>query len=175
MSKGKEALGESLYEATHFNVRFDHWSVIKDDIVRIERECFGDNGYSKARLKRDFEDPTSVVVLMEAAHEGRVIGYTYARPKEDSIDTAEIYSTAILPAFQDRGYLGLMMGRLERELQHKGFKYIERDAAIENGYADSIEKHYGNRVVAKRDHGSVYGQQRFFVIDIRPYWERGRR
>lgn len=166
----KEKLDTPLISCLHFNTRFDKWGQVAQDIVEIERECFGDNGWSPETLEKEFMKAENIAVYVLEEMQNIIVGYTIAEPRDKK--TAYVSSTAIRPEWQKRGYLGLMMGRLERELKYRGFNYMERDASIDNGYADSIEKHYGDRVVDKNDHDSDFGRQRFFRIDIRPYWER---
>lgn len=163
----KENIGEPLIETWRFTSRFDKWDWIKDDIIKIEQTCFQEFADTPEELEDELTDERNVVLLLRDALGDKTIGYTLATPQ--SKDTAYVASTAILPEFQDRGYLPMLINRLERELQARGFKYMERHAEVSNGYADNIEKHYGNRIVAKKDR-----HQRFFRIDIRPYWERNK-
>lgn len=149
------------------------WDQVKDDILRIEKACFGEKGYDEETFRKDFSKPSATVVLLKGS--GIVIGYTYALPVNaerplrwlERNETALVESTAITPQYQHQGLVGELIGKLEDELRKKGFKFIERDAAIPNGYADTIEHHYGpQRIVKSRDHKSKYGPQRFFRIKL---------
>jgi len=69
-------------------------------------------------------------------------------------------------SYQGKGNVGALMKDLEEELRTRGVKWITRDSAVENGYADKIQKHYGERVVETRERMSPWGKQRHFKIEL---------
>lgn len=160
----KELRPINSYRVDLFQFTPQSWALVKNDILRIEKSCFEGKGYSEETFRKDFSETTTTVVLLRDS-KGRVIGYTYTLPKGKPY-TANVESTAIDPEFQRRGFVGKLIGRLEEELIKRGFKFIERDAAIGNGYADSIQRHYGDRILEWHDHPSDYGPQRFFRIRL---------
>ena len=152
------------YRTEVFQFDSQSWTDIATDVLRIEKACFGELGYSEEIFKKDFSETDTTVILLRDSR-SKVIGYTYALPKEKPY-TANVESTAIDPEFQGRGLVGKLIGRLEEELIKRGFKFMERDVAIGNGYADSIQRHYGSRILEWHDHPSDYGPQRFFRIRL---------
>jgi hypothetical protein len=146
-------------------IKTDEWELIRADILRIEEEAFKGNGYSEEQLQHDFTDPDNVVVIARDAVTGKVIGYSYAIPGENN-QTMYISSSAILTEFQGKGLIGEIKKVQEAELLRRKVKYITADAAIDNGYADSMQRFYGDRVIETHDHDSPYGRQRFMRIRL---------
>lgn len=58
------------------------------------------------------------------------------------------------------------METLEEELRRRGYQYIERDTAVEGGYADNVRKNYASRIIEEQPHPSEYGDQVFFCITL---------
>jgi hypothetical protein len=58
------------------------------------------------------------------------------------------------------------MQKLEEELRAKGVKWLTREAAVKNGYADKIQKHYGDRIVETGERMSPWGLQCYFRIKL---------
>lgn len=131
-------------------------------------------------LERAFHDEKCVIAVLKDGF-GNLVGHSVTTPihdeevptrhnpekRKDDHTTAYIHSTAILPEHRGKKLVGRLIDLLEEELRRKGFQYVERDAAIENGYADSIERHYGDRIVASYDHvHPKHGPQRFFRIKL---------
>jgi ribosomal protein S18 acetylase RimI-like enzyme len=153
----KEQLTESLIEVWRFRHERSEdevWSKIKDDILEVEKVCFGEFAETEKELEGEFTDPDNTVLLLRDSLQDKVVGYSYATPQAP--DTAYIAATAILPQWQDRGYLPLLIGRMERELKGQGFQFIERMANAENGYADNIRKNYQGRIVKEVPRHHVY-------------------
>lgn len=161
------------YRVDLFQFTPESWARVKGDILRIEQICFDGKGYSEETFEKDFSRPEAAVVILRN-HTGKIIGYSYALPvnieeperEEEKDETANIDSTAIHPDYQGQGLVGILIGKLEEELRKRGFKFIEREAVIGNGYADSIQRHYRDRVLGWRDQDSKYGPQRFFRIRL---------
>lgn len=140
----------------------DWWQRFGKPILRIERACFGKMAYKSGVLKKDLRRPKNLAVLLLSGTQ--IIGFSYALLEVGQ--RANIEDTAILPEFQGQGLIAVLMGRMEQELKASGVKTITRDSAIANGYADSVERHYGVRILKKRDHRSIYGPQRYFQIAL---------
>ncbi len=168
----REQLPAGIVQTEVLKFTPESWNKVKKDILRIEGECFGEEGYDEETFRKDFSKSSATIVLLRSS--GLIIGYTYAlsvnveRPLRwlERNETALVASTAITSDYQHRGLVRELIGKLEEELKGKGFKFIERDAAIANGYADSIQRHYGRRIVESHDHKSKYGPQRFFRIRL---------
>jgi len=138
------------------------WNAIKDRVVEIERECFGAGAFSADELRRAFGAPRALAALL---FDGDVlVGYTYAEQRER--DTYYISNTAIAKSHQGRGLVGLLMERLFADARAAGGRFIERDAAIANGYADTLMRVHAADVVETYDHPSPYGPQRFIRMRL---------
>ncbi|GAC1514882.1 MAG: hypothetical protein NVS2B16_22300 [Chloroflexota bacterium] len=158
-----------------FHPSMSAWLDVRADIMRIETEQFGDGAFDEEYLAYEFTDPANTVVLMRDTETDTVFGFTYAIPVGD-VDparwappdhTAYICDTALDHDHQRRGLVADMMAVLEEELRRRGYRYLERDAAVSNGYADKIARAYGDRIVAQSEpHSSDYGMQVFFRIRL---------
>ena len=143
------------------------WNTIKQRIVELEHECFGQDAFSPSELRRAFNGRESLVVLLwdGASDGGTLIGYTQAQPGDDP-ETYYIANTVIAKSHQGRGLVRLLMDRLFADVRAAGARYIERDAAIANGYADKILRAHAADVLETLDHGSPYGPQRFIRMRV---------
>lgn len=140
------------------------WESVRRDVLRIDRFGFGLHAANDSESKAQWEKAFLTAVLRDAADGGKVIGYTMV--VDSWPDTAHIQYSAIAPERRGKGLIGTLMKAVEDELRAIGIPYLSRDARIENGYADSVEKHYGERVIAKYDHASLLGPLRFFRITL---------
>lgn len=138
------------------------WNGIKDRVLEIERECFGAGAFSAEELRRAFTAPRGLAAVL---FDGDVVvGYTYAEQRER--DTYYISNTAIARSHQARGLVRLLMERLFADARAAGARFIERDAAIANGYADTLLRVHAADVIETYDHPSPYGQQRFIRMRL---------
>lgn len=163
------------YVSVVFDPTRDSWDSIRDDILRIENEQFGDGAFQDDYLGHEFGDPANTAVVLRDEATSRVAGFTYAVPIGliewdrvlESRDTAYICDTALGAAYQGRRLIAPMMAALERELRRRGYQFLERDAAVSNGYAAKIERAYGDRIVVQGEpRDSEYGPQVFFRIRL---------
>jgi ribosomal protein S18 acetylase RimI-like enzyme len=144
------------------------WSAIKDRIAELERECFGQDAFSPSELHLAFNARRSLVVLLfeEGGPDGEMlIGYAQAQPGDDP-EAYYIANTVIATSHQGRGLVKLLMDRLYADVRAVGARYIERDAAIANGYADKIVRSHAADVLETLDHDSPYGPQRFIRMRV---------
>jgi len=136
---------------------------VRERIGEIEREVFGDDAFSPDELRAAFTGPKSLAVLLR---DGTVlVGYTQAGPAR-APDTYYIANTAIAKSHQGRGLIRVLMERLYADVRAAGAHFIERDAAIANGYADKIVRFHAADIVRTRDHDSPYGRQRFIRMRL---------
>jgi ribosomal protein S18 acetylase RimI-like enzyme len=137
------------------------WARYRTDILRIEARCFGANGSDEG----DLESGVKTALFLAVIRKGdKAFGYCLVNRRWP--DTAYINYTAIDPEYQDQGHLGTLIGAVEDELRLIGYPYMERNCRIENGYADKVQKHYGDRIVSMHDHQSLLGPLRFFRIAL---------
>ena len=143
------------------------WSTIKDRIAELEHECFGEDAFSANELRLAFNSRHSLVVLLwEGRSDGdKLIGYTQAQPADEPA-TYYIANTAIAKSQQGRGLVKLLMDQLYDDVRAAGGRFIERDAAIANGYADKIVRSHAADVLETFDHDSPYGPQRFIRMRV---------
>lgn len=161
--------------AERFNSARTSWTAIRRDILRIERQQFGDGAFDEEYLREVFEDPQTVAVLLLEGPSRHLVGFSCAIPegmldperKAESHETAHVVDTAIETAHQGRGLVGLLMTVLERELRSVGYRYLEREAAVANGYAGKIARAYAGRIVEQcGPFESEWGRQVFFRIRL---------
>jgi ribosomal protein S18 acetylase RimI-like enzyme len=143
------------------------WKTIAQRISELEHECFGQRAFSAEELRLAFNGPRSLVVLLWHGPSDRnvLIGYTQAQPGDDP-ETYYIANTVIAKSHQRRGLVRLLMERLYADVRSAGARYIERDAAIANGYADKIVRSHAGDVLETSDHDSPYGPQRFIRMRL---------
>src|SRR5687767_7366798 len=137
------------------------WARYRTDILRIEARCFGPNGSDEG----DLESMVKTALFLAVIREGdKCFGYCLVNRRWP--DTAYINFTAIEPAYQNKGHLGTLISAVEDELRVIGYPFMERNCRIESGYADQVQKHYGDRIVSTHDHQSHLGPLRFFRIKL---------
>ena len=147
-----------------FNPEENSWEDVREAILRLEEECFPGGGFEEEYLKENFENPKSIVVLLKS--EGKIIGFSYAIPDEDVEGAVYIDTTEILPDEQNKKHVVSIMNALEGEARNRGYTYLTRNAAIENGYADKIAKNYEGKILETSDNDSEWGPQRYFKIAL---------
>ena len=143
------------------------WNTFKDRIAELEHEVFGQDAFSPSELRLAFNGRQSVVVLLWEARSGSdtLIGYTQAQRADDPA-TYYIANTAIAKSHQGHGLVKLLMDQLYADVRAAGARFIERDAAIANGYADKIVRVHAREVVETFDHDSPFGPQRFIRMRV---------
>jgi ribosomal protein S18 acetylase RimI-like enzyme len=144
------------------------WETIEGRIREIELECFGrQHAFSDDELRAMFNGPRTIAVLLwdGPAPDGRLVGYTQAEPAR-ARDTYYIANTAIAKSHQGHGLVRLLMERLYVDVRAAGARFVERDAAIANGYADKIVRVHAADILETHDHDSPYGPQRYIRMRI---------
>lgn len=144
------------------------WASIRNEVLAIEAAAFGDKGYNESDeqiLQMIFEKPENYNFLLIDEQSRAIVGYTLVE-LQDSGTTAYVRRTAIIPKEQGKGNVGKLMAALEAELVAKGVRYLTRHAEVTNGYADAVQRHYGNKIdeTATAERRSTFGHQRFFKI-----------
>ncbi len=144
------------------------WNTIGQRIVEIERDCFGEDAFSPYELRRAFTGRQNLAVLLwdgPVLGGDLLIGYTQAQPAE-AADTYYIANTAIAKSHQGRGLIKLLMVRLYADVRAASARFIERDAAIANGYADTLTRLHADDILERFDHDSEHGPQRFIRMRV---------
>ena len=143
------------------------WKTIGRRVAEIEREVFGEDAFTPDELRRAFTAREHVAVLLwdgPAPDEGVLVGYTQAEPR--AADTYYISNTAIAKSHQGRGLIKLLMERLYADVRAAGARFVERDVAIANGYADMLVRVHSADILETFDHDSPYGPQRFMRMRV---------
>jgi len=153
----------AVIRAESFDRTARAWDRVRERVGEIEREVFGDDAFSPDELRAAFTGPKSLAVLLRDGT--LVVGYTQAGPAR-APDTYYIANTAIAKSHQGRGLIRVLMERLYADVRGAGAHFIERDAAIANGYADKIVRFHAADIVRTRDHDSPYGRQRFIRMRL---------
>ena len=165
----KEAIDKPL-PTTVFVYTPDSWAKIADDIARIDLHAFADPSSDIREHVRDgfsrpnFDNPELLTVLLQS-ETGSVIGYSQAEQFWTHV-SARIVRTALAPEYQGHGLVGSLMGKMEAELKDRGVTVVMRKVRINNGYAEAIRRHYGERIVKDYTDGIRTAEERCFVIKI---------
>lgn len=139
----------------------------REQIRSLYFTVFSNPQYRFEHLMSDFLNPKNFVEMLIELNCQQVVGFMLAEPVPHDKSTAYISFTAIHPNFQHAGLVGILAQRIEYRLKQNKFLYITIDALVINGYAASIEKHYGNRIIHQQDvFRSDWGHQRFFKIQL---------
>ncbi len=167
------------------------WESIKDQIVGIEIESFGqEKAFDEDTLKDGFTNPGNTIVIVKDTKNDKIVGFTFAKPATSTYledfpkrvkskrfdfmrdDAAYIYDTAFAREYQHLGLVAPLMQTFETLLKEKGYSYMDRDSEDnrEDGksetYADKVRKNYTDRIVRTYRHKSIYGWQRYFRIRL---------
>lgn len=168
------------------------WEKVKEEILPMTEEGLG-WGESTPLLGQTneivafpdissaFQSPDSTAVLLRDAG-GKVIGYTLSFPFEKmDPESAKhipgasyIYFTVLDKDHRGQGLVGKITDPLFEELSRQGFETVVRDSMIDNGYAGTVTRHYGDSIRGAIDHEywPEVGRQTRFVIDINKYLEK---
>lgn len=138
------------------------WDEIRKDVLKFEGRCFGARGFSDSQFREAF---TKSQITYALRYGDKCIGYLIAVEGKWG-DSLYVDFTAIDPDFQGRGLVAKLYEAFESELRLRGIRFYDRDSRIETGWADTIQRYYGDRVVAFYDHPSNLGPLRFMRIRV---------
>lgn len=137
---------------------FARW---RSDLLRVETRCFGPNADSDA----DIEEFVKKALFLAVIRVGdTAVGYCLMEGRWP--ESPYMSLVAIDPDQRGKGHLARLVGTVEDELRKIGFTHFEINARIENGYADKIKRHYGERIEIAYEHGSRIGPLRFMRIRL---------
>ena len=152
----------------------DEWEKIRRDIISMEQESFGNEGFTDHELDTDFLNKNNIIILLWSTESNEVAGFTYLKPIEDAEpsranekgETAYMWDIIIKKEYRGMHLLEVLMGRMEEELKKLGYKYVELDALVKNNFAGNISKVYKERVIKTEPHDSRWGPQVYFRIQL---------
>lgn len=119
------------------------WTIITQDIMRLEKDTFGITADSESNLGEYFSNENNVGVIARNSV-GEVIGYTLGIDKGDnkfgdqSGKELNIISSAVDWNLASSGVNSLLQKALHEEAKRKGYAFISRTSMADNGYAQSI-------------------------------------
>ena len=162
---------------------------VVDAMIAIEKIRFGDQAFTRDVFEdelintvktRGNKGRTTTVVVVRDPKDNSIFGFTIADPadyiyqyeSQERLDNPNIRETAYIndTVFRESGtgVIKRLMPVLERELYSKGYRYLERDAAMANNYAPNIVKNNRDRVLYTHEHDSVFGPQMYIRMTITP-------
>ncbi|HYC83119.1 MAG TPA: GNAT family N-acetyltransferase [Candidatus Paceibacterota bacterium] len=139
-----------------------NWKNVGREIYAIEQSVFSEKAFGQEMMAADLNDPQAVLAVLK--DQKTIVGFAYALP--DDRETAHIVDVVIAPSYQHKGLVAKLMSCLERQLKNNGYKYIETEAMVENGYADKILKNYNAQIIETEEFTGPYGEQRYFKIRL---------
>ncbi|HEY0010877.1 MAG TPA: GNAT family N-acetyltransferase [Candidatus Paceibacterota bacterium] len=140
------------------------WETVRDKILLLEQDCFGEAGFSEEELRASFESAQNVVVLLRQG--GRIIGFSIAVPDAKVAGALYVNTTDILREERGKRHVVSLMHGLEEEARARGYKFLTRNAVVGNGYADKIMRSYEGRILETYENESEWGPQRYFKISL---------
>jgi GNAT superfamily N-acetyltransferase len=136
-------------------------------LFALEKAAWGSQAFSLRYFERRLADPRAVVLALRAP-DATLAGFLIAMPDDGVPHALYVEDTLVDEPYRGRGLVALLGRALEDEARKRGYRYLTRDASIENGYADAIERAYAGRVLARVDHPSEYGPQRYLKLVLGP-------
>lgn len=177
LTLGDHPQEDKIADAAVYKLTPETLEAIWQELFDVECRGSGEKAFDEEMFRGLLSNPKAILVLMRSLADNKLIGYTLANPDEDEEDgkTSYIESTAIVPEFQGKKLVALLIDKLEEEMRNQGYEYMTRDSMEDNGYAAKISKLEGpsgrNRIVEEQQeddpHGLGYGLQRHFKLDIR--------
>ncbi len=151
------------------------WRRIKDDVMPFQKMYFG---LEEEDLSYAFEEGVAKVALLRDRRSSRIIGFTYAEPawraygadfhpeREQPRDVCYVQNTAIHADYVGRGLVWTLHDQLYGQLIAGGFRFVERDAMAQNGYAARIQRRYHGSIVFAVPHISRRGEQVYIRMKL---------
>lgn len=154
----------------------DLWKVARS-LEEVESLNFGRDGFRANFICQELVNERGAAVLL--LDDGKVVGYTSAMDAKEAYqmsshyfgrnfdNTAYISNSSIHPDYQHKGYIWMMMEKLEEILSKKGYLFLDRDSRSNLGYADKVIAHYGGRVVfAYPPEETMWGNQQYIRVRL---------
>lgn len=159
------------------------WKKIGARIMQLETSDPDIGSIDEEDMKDGFTKKDHVRLLIKDQITGEIAGFMWACPidyehedrKSESKETAYIEDTVIAKEARGKGLVKELNRTMEDELRRREFKFIERDTTTkprdpskgyESSYAATIRRMYGERIKDSNIHGSKFGEQEFFRIEI---------
>jgi hypothetical protein len=151
-----------MVQAEYIKPSTSNWKIFGEQIYEIEQEEFKDKSLDKKMMITDINNPNVILVLLKKNN--LVIGFSYALPENQT--TARIVDTVIKKEYQGKRLISEIMKIMEKKLREIGYKYMSREAMVENGYAKKITKNYNSRILETKESTGTWGRQIYFKIQL---------
>ena len=149
------------------------WRELGPRMLELERQEWGARAFSQREMRWQATNREAVVVTTWDGPS--LIGFAVAGPAWSEA-RASLLNVLIDPAYRGQGLVWPLIAAVERELIARGIDELEIDARVENGFADAVERRYGERArVIEGDHPSPYGPQRTIRVALVRATRRPRR
>jgi len=150
------------------------WEEIKNTIISLEHEAFGDKAFTDEEISSDFLNEKNIIVLLKKEETSEIVGFVYAKPVEEAEaervaekgETAYLWDIIIKQEYRGQHLAGILMNKIEEELKSMNYKYMDLCAVKENNFAENISKTYQGRIVKSEPIDSKWGPQVFFRIRL---------
>jgi ribosomal protein S18 acetylase RimI-like enzyme len=140
------------------------WREHGDRLLALERAEWGGRAFSSEEMRRQIASRTSVLAIVEDAED--VVGFAVAIPWSRG-GRATLNNILIAPSHRRIGLAWRLTDVIEAGLRARGTRALVIDARVDNGFADAVERHYGERAhVLAADHPSEYGRQRTIEVAL---------
>ena len=140
------------------------WRELGPRMLELERQEWGSRAFSQREMR--WQAMNREAVVMTAWEGPTLIGFAVAGPAWTDAG-ASLLNVLIDPAYRGQGLVWPLIAAVERELTARGIEELEIDARVDNGFADNVERRYGQRArVIEADHPSPYGPQRTIRIAL---------
>lgn len=129
-----------------------NWEEIKNQVTELVKDCFPQYNFTNKEIEdlflKTYSNNKALVLFLKDELESKIIGFTATYINGD---TADIHMTGIHSDKRNQKLVGILMKNLEEKIKTMGVVYITREAKINDGYADTVERYYGDRVIYKED------------------------
>jgi ribosomal protein S18 acetylase RimI-like enzyme len=129
-----------------------NWPEIKTQVTELIKDCFPQYNFTNEEIEnfflKTYSNDKALVLFLKDKLERKIIGFTATYINGD---TADIHMTGIRSDKRNQKLVGELMKNLEEKLKTIGVSYITREAKVNDGYADAIERYYGDRVIYTED------------------------
>ena len=140
------------------------WRELGPRMLELERQEWRSRAFSAREMRWQATNRDAVVMTLWDGT--TLIGFAVAGP-EWTPGRASLLNVLIDPAYRGRGLVWPLIAAVERELFARGTRELDIDARVDNGFADNVERRYGERAtVIERDHPSPYGPQRTIRVSL---------
>ena len=162
---------ESLHQYETATLSSENFKEFKEQLIDLMVDCFPQydmtREFAGSIISKQFLGDQSVVALLTKKSDHALVGFSKAHIYTDHPELANIQFTGIVNSQRGNKLVGVLIERLEDELRRRNVQFVRRQSRIKDGYADAVERHYGDRIVEKKEpEPSDKDPKRFFKIRL---------